>query len=93
MPTAPMIAIDVKTGAIVNVGDTVTSFRGESGTLKMITRAALPGKSGKVIVDTGKRFMPEHYDRVWGLRIVALQTCGCHVDESTHPCDGRHVTT
>lgn len=77
MPSAPMVAIDMRTDAIVEIGDTVTSFRGETATLQAITRAAVPGKSGKVSV--GGR---EYYDKVWGLRIVALAPCGCVISAS-----------
>lgn len=79
----PMVATDRQTGAIVEPGSQVTSFRGDTGTFTYISRGALPGKSGKIIVD-GR----EYGDRVWGLKVSALLACGCHVDETT---DCRHV--
>lgn len=91
----PAVATDRKNGLIVEIGDTVTNFRGESAILTYVSRAGLPGKSGKVCVravdapeGTSSR---EYYDRVWGLKIVSMLSCGCVVSEDTdciHPTWG-----
>lgn len=52
------------TDAEVCIGDTVTSFRGETGKLEYLSRAKTPGKSGKVVVNGW-----ESYDNVWGLEV------------------------
>jgi hypothetical protein len=59
------IVRNIDTKEIVNPGDAVTNFRGESGVFKCMSREPLPGKSGKVIVN-GR----EYYDRVWDLEII-----------------------
>jgi hypothetical protein len=89
---SPMVATDTRTGGLVNIGDKVTDFRGETGYLTHISRAAVPGKSGKVCVaskpgDTmGAR---EYYDSVWNLAVSTLRPCGCvltaNQGDCTHP--------
>ena len=56
-------AVDLTTGQVVNPGDTVTDFRGETGVFRVATRVTGPG-SGKVVVN-GR----EYYDRVWNLAV------------------------
>ena len=68
-------AIDIATGKEVKIGDTVTSFRGETGVLCDITRVNEfyygGRRSGKVTV----RWSPddtwpmEYYDGVFNLRV------------------------
>lgn len=53
------------TDQIVNRGDTVTDFRGDTSTFSMATRARTPGRSGKVTVAEGG----EYYDGVFGLEV------------------------
>lgn len=54
------------TDQIVNPGDTVTDFRGDTDTFKRATRARIPGKSGKVMVNGSPI---EYYDGVFGLEV------------------------
>lgn len=49
-------------GEPVNIGDTVTDFRGARGVLESVNRPQSEGRSGKVTVN-GR----EYYDRVWDL--------------------------
>lgn len=77
MALTPMAATRRDTGELIHPGATVTNFRGEIGTFQMITRGAIPGKSGKILVD-GR----ESYDRAWGVKITALLPCGCVVSEN-----------
>jgi hypothetical protein len=76
-----MVATNRTTGEIVEPGATVTNFRGETGVFTYISRGAIPGKSGKVIVD-GR----ETYDSVWDLKVTAMLPCGCVVDERNDCC-------
>lgn len=55
---------EIETGRIVKFGDTVTSTRGDTGTLTYVSRANEAGRDGKVFVD-GR----EYYARVWGLAV------------------------
>lgn len=60
-----MHSINTDTGEVVEQGDTVTNFRGETGTYQGATRPRWPGKSGKVVVN-GR----EYYDKVWNLTVM-----------------------
>lgn len=51
-------------GDTVVLGDTVTSFRGETATLLKVLRPERPGSSGKVTTTLGT-----HYATVYGLTI------------------------
>lgn len=73
-----MQAIDKTTGNPVKNGDTVTNFRGETGTFEYATRAESLGKSGKVVVN-GR----EYYDKVWNLRVP----CEHHGTPNATACD------
>lgn len=53
-------------GTEVRPGDTVTDFRGETGTFQCATRAPDGGRTGKVTV-SGREF----YQTVWGLEVRA----------------------
>jgi len=56
------------TGETVSVGDTVTSFRGETATLIKLTRPQVSGKSGKVFVKWDELdYTGEYYDSVFNL--------------------------
>jgi hypothetical protein len=66
-----MVARNENSGAVVNIGDTVTNFRGESGTLARLARPRDDRRTGKVVVHVeGERFDRETYDTVWGLAVT-----------------------
>lgn len=65
-----LFAFDEKTGKQVFPGDTVTDFRGESATVATLSRATIPGKSGKVVVVQGNSYQREYYDGVFGLVVT-----------------------
>jgi hypothetical protein len=71
-----LFAFNANTGEQVNVGDTVTSFRGEKATVTSLSRAVIPGKSGKVVVrwiekESGPTdFEREYYDSVFDLVVT-----------------------
>ena len=69
---APMIAFSQVTGNVIEIGETVVSFREETGTLQSINRAPMLGKSAKVSVD-GR----EYYAQVWGLEIHTVTQADC----------------
>jgi hypothetical protein len=61
-----MLKAIIDSGVEVKPGETVISFRGESGTFQQATRENEEGgRDGKVIVDGF-----EFYARVYGLRVV-----------------------
>ena len=66
---------------LVDEGDTVTSFRGETATFLRATRARITGKSGKVMVrwldGNAAGTEGEYYDGVFGLTVEGILTCGC----------------
>jgi hypothetical protein len=78
-----LIAICEVLGTRVNIGERVTSFRGETAVLKAVTRARIPGKSGKVVVqwdsdiatalsrgeDVKDVAQCEYYDKVFDLEV------------------------
>lgn len=69
--TMALITTDAKTGARVFVGDIITDFRGDTAVFQGATRAAIPGKSGKVMAsrdDTGQNTR-EYYDGVFNLTV------------------------
>lgn len=92
--SVPAVATRRSDGALIAIGDVVTSFRGEPGVLLAITRCAIPGKSGKVVVcpratpadPCEHRTHIEHYDGVWGLDISAMRSCG-HPANRHELCD------
>lgn len=65
------VAHDEQTGARVNVGDTVVSFRGETATLISLDRPAGNGRSGKVTVEWSDRpgSRGYYYDGVFGITV------------------------
>lgn len=65
-----LTAYDLETGQPVEIGATVTNFRGETGTLTQLTRPNSEGRDGKVIARNGR----EVYARVWGLRVEYTDT-------------------
>lgn len=59
-------------GTLVNVGDTITDFRGDTAILISIDRANMPGKSGKVtVLYNGNR--GTYYSSVFNLIIVEVK--------------------
>lgn len=50
-----------KDGREVKVGDTVTSFRGETMVFQGVTRPPMAGKSAKVLAD-GREYYAEVFD-------------------------------
>lgn len=84
--TVLLIVTDEKSGEVVNDGDTVTDFRGDTARLIKATRARVPGKSGKVLVELpgtsdpyrdGRPIRMEYYDKVFDLHVAGLLSCGC----------------
>jgi hypothetical protein len=75
-----LIAHDETTGAVVNIGDTVTSFRGETAKLYSLNRPKGDGRSGKVSVIWDDRAesvsgIPgnnEYYDGVFNLVVSVV---------------------
>ncbi len=73
-----LYAVNGRTHAPVNIGDTVTNFRGETATLISLSRAQVPGKSGKVVVQWpmpsnpafgATHYQMEYYDKVFDLAV------------------------
>ena len=58
------IKVTTKDGTPVNAGDTVTDFRGDTGTFQCFSRFGGTG-TPKVVVDG-----VEYYARVWNLLVV-----------------------
>lgn len=74
----PIVVTSRLTGGIVSEGDMIESFRGEKATFVRASRAAVPGKSGKVIVRwLGGEGTREYYDNVFNLSVVGMLPCGC----------------
>lgn len=69
-------AFDERTGEPVNIGDTVTSFRGETATLHKLDRARETGRTGKVTVKADDGTLLYHYDNVWSLRVEDVDDDG-----------------
>jgi hypothetical protein len=66
-----LFAFDEKSGKQVFEGDTVIDFRGETATVAKLSRAKVPGKSGKVVVTQGDSSpQREYYDGVFGLVVT-----------------------
>lgn len=61
-------------GTIVQPGDTVTDFRGDTATFVLATRARIPGKSGLVVTErtapSGAKYQRESYDGVFDLIVT-----------------------
>lgn len=73
-------------GSVVNEGDMIESFRGEGAVFVRLSRMAVPGKSGKVVVRwPGSEGTREYYDSVFGLSVSTLFPCGC-VTSMTSDC-------
>jgi hypothetical protein len=77
-------AIREDDGSVVNVGDLLTSFRGERAILKHVTRERVPGKSGKVavvwvedMIEKDRVSTVEYYDGVFGLKVVDTERSSC----------------
>ena len=80
----------------VQVGATVTDFRGDTATLERLERANERGRDGKVVVryeddEEGNPQRGYHYAKVWGLEVrspevlhigTLRETC------SSHGCPG-----
>ena len=75
--TEKLIARDLKTNQIVNIGDEVISFRGEKATLNALTRVNEMyyggRRSGKVEVIWKDGFKSEYYDGVFNLRVERVE--------------------
>lgn len=76
----PLQAFNVETGEAVEIGDTVTDFRGDIATLISVDRARQPGKSGLVSVRWDAYRQPGHdagvwdyYDNVFGLEVREVE--------------------
>ena len=73
-----LVAHDDVTGAVVAIGDTVTSFRGETAKLHSLNRPKGDGRSGKVSVIWDGRpagSIPgnnEYYDGVFNITVSVL---------------------
>jgi hypothetical protein len=84
-------AYSKKTGEPVNVGDTVTDFRGDSVTLISVDRANGGGRDGKVTVEGSP---VSYYASVFGLRVVG--ECQGHAEGpvmgETFYCDGTCIS-
>lgn len=71
-----LFAFNATSGEPVNIGDTVTSFRGEKATVTSLSRAVIPGKSGKVVVRWIEKssgptdYESEYYDGVFDLVVT-----------------------
>jgi hypothetical protein len=78
-----MMTVTDKNGRVVQQGETVTDFRGDQWTFQYATRAALPGKSGKVVVQANGATR-EFYDRIFGLSVTG--------EPSETPVDSTHRT-
>lgn len=84
---AEFVVMDERTGAIIEPGDTVTDFRGNTARLAVADRAREPGRTGKVIVDWSdpsdeNRSFGYYYDTVFSLAVVDVASgaafpCGC----------------
>lgn len=60
-------------GQEVHIGDIVLDFRGEGAILASLTKARMPGKSGKVTVRDGYSESSEYYDKVFNLTVVDIR--------------------
>ena len=54
-------------GKVINVGDVIKDFRGDSHVFSGVSMAPSPGRSGKIIVNswtsgTGREFYPSVFD-------------------------------
>jgi hypothetical protein len=72
---AKLQAYDEKTRRPVNIGDTVTDFRGDTAKLWRLERARARGRSGKVGVEFTDGSHRWHYDGVWGLIVLEASPC------------------
>ncbi len=57
------------TGQEVHKGDTLTNFRGETGTFQMVTRGTEYNGTAKILVDGS-----ESYERVWNVTVETVTT-------------------
>ena len=81
--TRPKLVAHDLTGNVVNIGDTVTSFRGETATLYSLNRPKGDGRSGKVSVIWDGRLsgsIPgnnEYYDGVFNITVSVAHCESC----------------
>lgn len=66
----PRYRVTDSNGLAVHPGDTVTDFRGDTATFRMVSRGPLPGKSAKVVTD--ERF-GEQYAGVYDLTVERVE--------------------
>ncbi len=59
-----MRLIHKSTGKEVQIGDAVTSFRGEAATVSYVSKPHSPASTGRVGVDGGE-FFPSVFDLEW----------------------------
>lgn len=69
MSNSKLVAYDEETGKEVAIGTKLQTFRGETVTLKHLSRPRIPGKSGKIVVEYDDGGTMEYYDKVCNLRI------------------------
>lgn len=85
--------MDLKTGAEIMPGDTVTTFQGEKTVFRFVSRLPEPGKTGKIITDI--RPGGEFYPLVVGARIETRNTLDMQADSAgggrTYPRTGYQV--
>lgn len=72
MTNLKLVAYDEETGKEVAIGTRLQTSRGDSVTLKGLSRQRIPGKSGKILVEYDDRHgggTMEYYDKVCNLRV------------------------
>ena len=69
MTNLKLVAYDEETGKEVAIGTRLKTSRGDSVTLKGLSRQRIPGKSGKIVVEYGDGGTMEYYDKVCNLRV------------------------
>ena len=65
MGTLGMRLIHKNTGKLVEVGDTITNFRGEETVIKSFSEPHKPSSQGKVFTATGYEYYVGVYDMKW----------------------------
>lgn len=79
MTVATYRVTETDTGREISPGDTVTNFRGETGTFQRVTRGTGYNGTAKVLVRTAKVLVHkaghdrENYERVWGLTVETIK--------------------
>lgn len=83
----PVVAVSREHGGIVSEGDVIRSRKGEHAIFVQVSRAAIPGKSGKIIVrlydDNRQAYTREYYDSVFNLDVSGMLPCGCVLSMSS----------